>query len=223
MDKDTIKLLIHLTPLALIILGYVAFRVYVSWKMRGVRNFLAAYRKDIEDKAYAGDPVCQFSMGGYYREGVSDYPQDDAKAAEWFNKAMPGLKREANSGNEQALFCLYLAYSKGWGVEKNEDTAFDMLRCAAEKEEPEAVYLMALEYREGGRVEKDEAQFIRLLEKAVALGDGDAMYLMGACYEHGSGVPVDLKRAAELYEQADMRLVDDVEEALERVRKKLKK
>ncbi len=222
MDKDTVKLLIKIVPLALVILGYVAFRVYVSWQMRGVHSALKAWRKEIEEKAHAGDPICQFTMGEHYLEGACNYPQDDAKAAEWFDKALPGLMRLADGGRGDAMFCLYQCYSKGLGVEKNEDTAFEWLRCAAEKEESDALYLMALEYREGGRVEKDEAQFIRLLQKAAA-DNGDAMYLLGACYEHGAGVERDLARAVELYEQADEELVDGAEEALERVKKQLKK
>lgn len=73
-------------------------------------------------EAANGDPIAQYTVAYMTDNGV-DTPQDSAKAAEWYAKALPGLQKAADKGHAGACRALHHMYSEGKGVEKNADMA----------------------------------------------------------------------------------------------------
>lgn len=138
-----------------------------------------------------------------YQEGEGEQ-RDSELADEWFHKAVPGLKKEAEDGGREAAFCLYECFRKGLGVEKDDARALFWLQRAAEQGEPAAMFTLALEYREGGLVQKDDDLFMYWLRRAAEEGnEEDAQYLLASCYEHGNGVPQDVNLARKWYDRAE--------------------
>lgn len=173
-------------------------RVFRRWD-----RSLKEGRRMIVRKAESGDPVAQFQRGRMYQEGEGEQ-RDSELADEWFHKAVPGLKKEAQDGGREAAFCLYECFRKGLGVEKDDARALFWLQRAAEQGEPVAMFTLALEYREGGLVQKDDDLFMYWLRRAAEEGnEEDAQYLLASCYEHGNGVPQDVNLARKWYDRAE--------------------
>lgn len=213
-----------LGPVALLVLAVAGFFVYWKLKENHVRRSVQETEDMILRMAEAGDSVACFRMGRKYQNGEG-VDQDSVVADEWFQKALPGLRREADEGYEAAAACLYECYHEGIVVGSDQAQALHWLKMAAELGDVECQLALALEYRTGGLVEKDSARFIHWLHLAADgvegsvqyMMGGDAQYLLGACYEYGEGVPQDLEKAREWYRKAEDNLADGAEEALKRL------
>jgi TPR repeat protein len=77
----------------------------------------------LEKAAAEGDPASQLLLGNIYAEG-RDFPEDHAKAADWFQKA-------AMQGNAIAQYNLGVLYANGDGVPKDEVRACAWFNLAA--------------------------------------------------------------------------------------------
>ena len=74
-----------------------------------------AGRPPLKDRAAAGDPDAQFSLGKNYEAGRSGLKKDYAIAASWYRKS-------AEQGNTEAQFNLGLMYGKALiGVPGNDE------------------------------------------------------------------------------------------------------
>jgi uncharacterized protein len=79
--------------------------------------------------AEQGDPFAQYRLGRQYaRRDGSQTPE----SASWYKKAFPGLHRQAEAGNAQAMYVLGVMYAYGRGVSKDSEQARRWLTHAVE-------------------------------------------------------------------------------------------
>lgn len=76
-------------------------------------------------KARHGDAAAQFLLGGHYDYGT-DVKQDDAKAVEWYTRAVA-------LGNVDAMHALGMMHQYGEGTPKNSAQAINLFEQAAQK------------------------------------------------------------------------------------------
>lgn len=161
------------------------------------------------DKARAGEPFCQYTIGNSYFwwdflriQGKSreDFSSMDAfrsylrenisQCEDWFWKAFRGgvfwggnnLKHLYQNGDEDIIL-------------PHPEKAKDINRIGAEYGYPNYEYLYGSELQDAKQY--DEA--FRWLKKAVEHGELDACFYLGLCYEWGQGVETDDAKAAQCY------------------------
>ena len=88
-----------------------------------------------------GDARAMAYIGYIYFAGLG-FPQDDAKAFEWFERA-------AEKGDPDAIASLARMYAHGWGVEKDMEEAFALMERVKEKDNF-AAQMVASEFYENG-------------------------------------------------------------------------
>lgn len=146
----------------------------------------AAETKKLEDqakahlkKAESGDVAAMVNAGEAYLNGDINGGKSDSKVAfQWFKKA-------ADKGNAEAMGLLGSLYSRGDGVEKNNDEAFKWSLKAAQKGDLDSQYFVGLCYYDGQGTEEDLTKAVQWLGKAMDRGHSEAkaklieMYLAG--------------------------------------------
>ena len=130
-----------------------AIRLYEELVKKGGKNARKA--------AYLLGEIYQF---GTRREYKNIIPKDDKKAIAYYKKAL-------SSGRyPRASQALGLAYSMGWGVEKNSQKAVQYYQDAAKGGLPEAYYNLGNAYYFGQGVKKDKRQGCTYWKKAYQKG-----------------------------------------------------
>ncbi|KAG5455484.1 MAG: hypothetical protein BJ554DRAFT_5089 [Olpidium bornovanus] len=167
--------------------------------------------------------------GQRYRSG-SNVPRDMVKAGEFFRKAIEKNRKHGNRkpvahvcarcrsvkiacifpADPNAYFYLADMHSKGDGVEKDEQQAFELLRAATTYGIPEAQHNVAVRYIEGLGCEKDNAMAISYLEMAAMQGYQPSMVSVEAQapgvinlakhYSEGAIVDFDEGKARHLFQ-----------------------
>lgn len=126
------------------------------------------------------------------------------------------LKAAATGKSAEALFEVAKMYETGaYGMEEDEDQAFDFYLAAAENGHAGAMTQLGMMYattsgphRDGGErasqssLAEDLDTAIDWFEKAGALGDPGALNALAYLYLHGKGVDRAVDKAAELYRTA---------------------
>src|SRR6185437_297591 len=122
-----------------------------------------------------------------------------------FTKALRLLNRACNQGDHRAAYALATWYLHGKGnlVTKDLVRGAQLLRQAAESDNPDAAYDLAVSYEKGMGVRKSEKRAARLYLKAALLGDKQSIYHVGRCYQHGVGVKRDRPIAEIWYNRAE--------------------
>lgn len=98
--------------------------------------------------ASRGDDRAQYRLGGFYRDGGANVPQDMRQACDWFEQA-------ANKGHQQATLELGHCYWQGEGREQNIDAALLLYEVLAGNGLPEAQERLARIYAAGSGVRRD--------------------------------------------------------------------
>ena len=88
-----------------------------------------------------GDVKAMAYIGYIYFAGLG-FPQDDAKAFEWFERA-------AAEGDPDAIASMARMYAHGWGVQKDLERAFELMERVKE-ENNFAAQMVASEFYENG-------------------------------------------------------------------------
>ena len=143
---------------------------------------------------YSGETV----IGALFLDGTG-VTRDPAAAREWFEYglARPGSQR----GN--ALYMLGMMYSKGDGVNQDQNKALELWHKAADENHPGALSLLGRASMEGKLgLDKDAASGLAFLERAANGGDVAASMYLGRIYAKGEGVAQDMERALKWYQQA---------------------
>ena len=83
---------------------------------------------ELQERAEAGVPGAQFTLGVMHAEGRG-VPQDDAEAAYWYRLA-------ADQGLAEAQFTLGVMYAEGRGVSQDDAEAVRWYRLAAAQGHP---------------------------------------------------------------------------------------
>lgn len=160
--------------------------------------------------AAQGHAKALMCLGMVYK--IEDAIVTEKEAEECFEKAVPGLRKEAEQGDAEAqrLLGAYLM-----GKAKNEEDlreAIQWVRKAAEQGDAESQFMLGVICSSGDipGVRKDEAEADKWFRKAAGAirtaaeeGEPDAQYLLGTTYLDGiGGEKKDLEKAKEWFLKA---------------------
>lgn len=131
-----------------------------------------------------------------YLEGLNAYKGGNYAAAylEW--------EPLARKGSRGAQYGLGLLYSKGRGVEKDQEAAVNWFRKAANQGLSRAQFSLALRYRSGNGIARDDTEAVNWFRKAADQGYARSQVNLAWHYLHGRGTPRDLTLAREWYQKA---------------------
>jgi TPR repeat protein len=108
----------------------------------------------------------------------------------------------AEQGHPEAAYEVGLAYTKGVGVEQDNDAAAEWLNKAAAGGEPRAQYLIGVAYYNGLGVEQDYETAAAYLGEAAVQGHADAQFLLAQVFATGNGVRENRAWATRWYGKA---------------------
>lgn len=111
--------------------------------------------------------------------------------------------RAAEQGDADAAFELYVLFSTGAGVERDNAEAARWLHWAAELGQPRALYNLGAAHATGNGAVHDPRLAVIYYERAARAGNGRAAATLGVMYLMGSDVQGDEERAAEWLDRAD--------------------
>lgn len=166
--------------------------------------------------ADSGDVVSQNRLGRIYRDGIN-VEKDEAKAAEWFGKAVTMghldsmvdladikmkngdregarqlLEKAAVAGNAVAVTRLSLLKEDKDGIAKRFVSSLEK---TAESGNLRAKKLLGDVCLAGNLVPRDPARAFALFRECAERGDPASMCSLGLCYRDGNGVQRDLEKA----------------------------
>ena len=138
----------------------------------------------VRERAAAGDPIAQFSLGAFLYYGSTQ----TAEGNEWIRKA--ALQRVA-----PAEYHLGQVYEFGFGVQQEDRLALEWYRKAADDGSVPARRAIGEFYLKGRGVRADAAEAARWFRRAADGDDLRAQYQLGQQYFDGIGVPRDYESA----------------------------
>jgi uncharacterized protein len=141
----------------------------------------------------------QLELGSAYFAGRG-VPQDEKRAAYWFEKA-------ANAGDPGAQAQIGYFYEAGIGVSRDPAVAARWFQRAAAGGLISAKVNLGVAYLLGEGVKKDTAMAQDLFRRAFAQGNGMAACYLGEMYSMGTGVERD-EAAGERWYEAGVKLHD---------------
>ena len=130
-------------------------------------------------------------LGELYAGGLGA-PQNDVKAADWYNLA-------ADRGDREAMFALAVFRLQGRAGTRDRDAGARWLAAAAKLGHLLAAYDLALLYLEGQLFPQDFTRAAELLRTAAQAGLPEAQYALGTLQKQGRGVAKDMKEATRLW------------------------
>jgi len=133
---------------------------------------------------------------------LAEHTGEQSEAVGWYRKA-------AKLGNSYAQSLLGEFYSRGKGVDQNDQEAVKWWRKAAEQGEKEAQYELGTCYATGRGVPLDDKEAVEWLTKATESGSWRAYYDLGICYARGKGIPQDKVEAYKWLRIAAEKSVDE--------------
>ena len=155
-------------------------------------------RKYIDLAISMGYPQASRLKGDGYLYGRYGYPENEAKAIEYYNQA-------SNLGCELAQYRLGVCYKNGYGVPVNHTKALDYFEKAAMFDIDDAQLKVAVYYLDGIHIRKFPEKAIYYLELAVELENYTAMALAGHCYMQGIGCDKDYFKGMELIRKSALK------------------
>lgn len=147
-----------------------------------------------------------------YTEGKAMY---DAKK---YQAAVPKLRAAAEKGHRKAQYRLGRCYDKGYGVDENDELAFQWYSKAAAQNHVKAQCQVGKCYKDGEGVAKDRTKAVEWFAKAAKQDNADAQYQMGKAYLKGNGIERDVNKAKTWLKKA-ISNVKGGEEVLAKIRK----
>ncbi|MCB1885303.1 MAG: sel1 repeat family protein [Geminicoccaceae bacterium] len=149
--------------------------------------------------ALRGVVEAEYQLGRLYEDGKG-VPQDDAVAADWF-------QRGADAGDAPSMRELGLKYVRGQGVGRDLDRGLGLLAAAAGKGDLLARYHRArLTLLNGPELGLDEAQAAERMRTIAREGSLDAQLELAGLYEEGRQVRRDPVEADRWYTIAGLQL-----------------
>lgn len=127
-----------------------------------------------------------------YTKGLKAYNTKD------YTTARAYWEKSVEEGSFNAMQKLGYLYSKGWGVERDDQKAVELYKQAEAAGHPDAPYILGYKYREMKEYASAQKWYLKAMEKEGPLGVA-AMVELGEMYETGEGVPQDYERAFMLY------------------------
>ncbi|HBT76901.1 MAG TPA: hypothetical protein DEB39_08235 [Planctomycetaceae bacterium] len=112
------------------------------------------------------------------------------------------LQGEAERGSPEAKRKLGEMYLLGKGVVKNEDTAFQWFRDAAEAGDAFSFFQVGRCYEFGVGTRKNPRTAVQWYLRGAAQNEPMSFYRLGLCYEHGVGVEASAIKAVDAFQKA---------------------
>ena len=135
------------------------------------------------------------ALGHMYARGIH-FAQDYEEAAKWYQLA-------ADAGHATAIYGLADLLSDGRGVPKNEALAFELVKKAAELNEPSAQSSLGTLYELGKLgATQDPVQALSWYFKAAQAGNRLAQMKVGEAYFVGVGIKKDVGKGLEYLAKA---------------------
>ena len=146
-----------------------------------------------------------------------------AEIKEDYIRHLPEIQQAAKQGNPKAQAILGTMYKYGWGVERNDNQAYEWLEKSAQQGNKMAQNNLAGLYVRDNTQNSDQ-QALQMLHQSVE-NDNDAVghFNLGYMYENGYGTAVDLKKAEYHFSRAAACGHKRAIEALENVRRRMGK
>lgn len=148
----------------------------------------------LDEMCFAGDDAAQYFYGYNLLWGIG-FEKNESKGVRY-------LRQSTEKGNSRAAVVLAECYMKGWGVDKDFDTAFSLLLKHAKENNRRGQYLLGLCYEEGAGVERNAEKAFEHYLISANLGYGLAKSTVAYCYYAGDGVEQDDVQAAYWYDRA---------------------
>ncbi|XP_023227736.1 death ligand signal enhancer-like isoform X2 [Centruroides sculpturatus] len=137
-----------------------------------------------------GCSKANFNLGVCFETG-NGIKRDLEKAAHYYKLA-------ASEGHGLALYNLGIYYLEGMGgLEKDENTAIELIEKAAEQNIVEAQVFLGIHYFQCNK----RCKAFKYFEKAAKTST-DGQYYLGLCFENGWGTNIDNHQAAKLFSSA---------------------
>ncbi|MFT5758258.1 MAG: TPR repeat protein [Alteromonadaceae bacterium] len=119
-----------------------------------------------------------------------------------FKAAIEKFEPLVLEGYSPAQYQMALIYQNGYGVQKDQQKAFELFSLAASQNYPDALFNLAVMYSEGKVVDKNLTTAFVLYEKAANKGLASAQFNIGVAYYNGEGVQKDYLKASRWYRKA---------------------
>ena len=146
----------------------------------GIEQDLHKALEHLKKSAKLGHCMAKSDLGDFYYEGCG-VPVDYYEAMKWYKDALD------NHSDSYSACRLGFMYMFGEGTSKNEQTAMNYYRIAAEKGDTLAQRIISREYLCGGRLPKDYTKAKEWIEKAAKKGDTKAQIILGSYYANDYG------------------------------------
>lgn len=143
----------------------------------------------------AGDELAIATLIDYFREQkISALEQEQVHI----------YLKQAAKKSHYAIYLRGILFEYGYGVKKDFDMSFLLMREAASKGNAKATYEVGRHFLKGTGVEKNETNALEWLRLAANSPNYvvEAMYDLACMYEDGLGVNIDLQKAKEWYQKA---------------------
>lgn len=146
-------------------------------------------------KACMGDDEALEKILGYFYDQRLSFSEQEQ--CHFYLKQIGGK-------NHYAVYLRGLLYKNGYGVIRDLDMSFLLMREAASKGNAKATYEVGLHYLEGLGVETNYPNALQWLQIAANSPHyiNDAMYALAKMYETGLGVEINLEKAQEWFKKA---------------------
>jgi len=119
-----------------------------------------------------------------------------------FSTAARLLSPLAAEGDPEAQFRMAIMYQNGLGMVKNDQSAFDNMKAAAEQDHALAMHGLGFMYMEGECTEKDMPLALEWFHKASDAGMQGSMTTLAMMYRDGNGVEQNQDEANRLFKLA---------------------
>ena len=155
--------------------------------------FLTAFN-EASRRAKNSDPKAMTLLGELYANGFG-VGRDDAKAAQWYQRA-------SDMGDREAMFALAIFRFEGRGGPRDTDQGARLFDAAAKLGHPAAAYDLGLLYLQGQQFPQDYKRAAELFDIGARAGNPESQYALATMYKEGRGVPKDEREAMRLMGQA---------------------
>lgn len=119
-----------------------------------------------------------------------------------FKKAIDEFEPLLLEGYAPAQYQMALIYQNGWGKNKDQSKAFELMSLAAEQNYSDALFSLSVMYTDGDVVKKDLTKAFVLMEKAAQKELASAQFNVAVMYANAQGTTKNMKKAAKWYEKA---------------------
>lgn len=131
-----------------------------------------------------------------YEQGKALYDKQQYK------EAVPKLRAAAEKGHKKAQYRLGKCYDKGYGVEEDNQLAFQWYKKASDQGYHKGQYELGRCYRKGKGVPKDNKKAFELFTLSAKQDNGEAQLALGECYMKGKGTTADPVKAKYWFNKA---------------------